>query len=390
MRKHLILVGGGHAHMVTLENIRYFVGRGYKVTVIAPSFHHYYSGMGPGMLGGTYSPGEIRFATKQVVDQQGGIFIKDYVDRIDPDQKLVFTRSGHHFSYDVLSFNAGSQVPAQSLFPQGEMPANVYSVKPIEKLMEARNRLIHLAENRQQIVVSVVGGGPSAAEVAGNIWQLARKLKAKASFIIRIFAGGRFMSTFPQGIRRRVKRILKNRGIEILETGYVESVGPDAVVQSSGAVHPTDFTFMALGVKPSPIFAASGLPMGPDGGLEVNEFLQCVGNPDIFGGGDCIHFEPQPLDKVGVYAVRQNPVLCQNLMAALEGDALTSFDPGNPYLLIFNLGGGRGVLKKHSIMLSGRLAFWIKDFIDTRFMKKFQAIEKSRNQSRFQLRARNH
>ena len=42
MRKHLILVGGGHAHMVTLAHIRDFVDRGYKVTVIAPSLYHYY------------------------------------------------------------------------------------------------------------------------------------------------------------------------------------------------------------------------------------------------------------------------------------------------------------------------------------------------------------
>ncbi len=62
MRKNLVLVGGGHAHMVTLEQIRTFVDKGHKVTVIAPSFYHYYSGMGPGMLGGVYSPDEIRFA----------------------------------------------------------------------------------------------------------------------------------------------------------------------------------------------------------------------------------------------------------------------------------------------------------------------------------------
>jgi len=59
MKKHLVLVGGGHAHMVTLANIGRFVEKGYRVTVIGPSEYHYYSGMGPGMLGGTYSPDQI-------------------------------------------------------------------------------------------------------------------------------------------------------------------------------------------------------------------------------------------------------------------------------------------------------------------------------------------
>jgi hypothetical protein len=53
------------------------------------------------------------------------------------------------------------------------------------------------------------------------------------------------------------------------------------------------------------------------------------------------------------------------------------FDPGPEYLLIFNLGGGLGVLKKKQLIFGGRLAFIIKDYIDVKFMKKFQAIEKS-------------
>ena len=46
------------------------------------------------------------------------------------------------------------------------------------------------------------------------------------------------------------------------------------------------------------------------------------------------------------------------------------FDPGGDYLLIFNLGGGVGVLKKRWLEFGGRAAFIIKDYIDRRFMKR--------------------
>ena len=95
----------------------------------------------------------------------------------------------------------------------------------------------------------------------------------------------------------------------------------------------------------------------------------------MFGGGDCIYFKDQPLDKVGVYAVRENPVLYHNLMAYLDGEPLMPFDPGGDYLLIFNLGGREGVLQKRWLTFGGRLAFLIKDYIDMRFMRKFQSIE---------------
>lgn len=371
MRKHLVLVGGGHAHMMTLENIAGFVEKGFKVTVIGPSFYHYYSGMGPGMLGGTYRPEDIRFSTKKVVQKQGGIFVKDKVVRIDPDIKEIYTHAGHRFSYDVVSFNAGSFVPMQSAGKAGD---NIYSVKPIEKLMEAADKLKVLFSQKKS-VVSIVGGGPSSAEVAGNVWQLARK-SGRYAPDIHIFAGNKFMSRFSEGIRQRVISSLEKREIKIDESGYVEEVKSDEIRLETGKTVSTDFVFMALGVQPSGIFAESGLPVGPDKGLLVNQYLQSVKYPEIFGGGDCICFKDKPLDKVGVYAVRQNPVLLNNLMAALEGTALEAFDPGPDYLLIFNIGGGLGVLKKKGLVFGGRPAFWVKDYIDRKFMKAFQAIEK--------------
>ncbi len=371
MRKNLVLVGGGHAHMVTLEQISTFVDKGHKVTVIAPSFYHYYSGMGPGMLGLSYTPDQIRFATQKVVTDQGGVFVKDRVVRIDPKNKTVFTGSGHEFPYDVISFNAGSHVPMASVVENAD---NIYPVKPIEKLRQASEKLVSLFKKGPS-VVSVVGGGPSSAEVAGNVWQLARKTRAYQPKI-RIYAGKLFMSRFVPGIRDRVCAILEKRGIDIIESGYVEQVTQDKIHLDSGDSFETDFTFMALGVTPSSIFEDSSLPMGPDKGLMVNKYLQSPDYPEIFGGGDCIYHGPQPLDKVGVYAVRENPVLCHNLMAALDEKPLHPFDPGGDYLLIFNLGGGQGVLKKRNVMFKGRLAFWIKDYIDRKFIRRFQAMER--------------
>ena len=377
MRKHLVLVGGGHAHMVTLENIGRFVEKGYKVTVIAPSFHHYYSGMGPGMLGNTYAPEAIRFDTKHVVTSLGGIFVKDRVVRIDPDKKIAYTQAEKAFPYDVLSFNAGSYVPMDSVPEalENKDKENIFPVKPIERLMEAAEKLKGLFREKV-CTISVVGGGPSSAEVAGNVWQLARLTKGHLPKI-RIFAGKKFMARFPESIRQRIFSVFHTRGIEIIQEGYVKTVTRERIILESGKTFDTDFVFMALGVKPSTLFEVSGLPMGPDKGLRVNQYLQSVAYPDIFGGGDCIYFEPQPLDKVGVYAVRENPVLLHNLMAKLDGRPLEPFDPGPDYLLIFNLGGKTGILRKNKWVFGGRLAFMVKDYIDRKFIRRFQAIEKN-------------
>ena len=48
--KHLVLAGGGHAHLQALLGLKDYTDKGHRVTLVGPSRYHYYSGMGPGML----------------------------------------------------------------------------------------------------------------------------------------------------------------------------------------------------------------------------------------------------------------------------------------------------------------------------------------------------
>lgn len=365
-QKHLILAGAGHAHMVTMANIHTLTDLGHQVTVIGPSDHHYYSGMGPGMLGGGYEPEEIRFAVKQNVENLGATFIQDSVEGIDPVGRELRLTSGKTLHYDVISFNTGSHV---DIPPISGSRDTIYTVKPIERLFQARQEIAARAAN-SKVHVAVIGGGPAGTEVAGNVAQLLST--SSTSSTVTLYGGRKLLSRFPEPVRAKSRAILEKSGVSIEEIGHLLSIENNSLIFDSGQTAEADFIILATGVHPSPFFREGGLPTGPDGGLLVNNKLQCPQFPEIFGGGDCIHFEDHPLDKVGVYAVRENPVLFHNLKAFLNNEPLQEFSPGGDYLLIFNLGNGLGVLRKSWLQLSGKLAFFIKDWIDKKFIKEFQ------------------
>jgi NADH dehydrogenase FAD-containing subunit len=367
MKKRLVLAGGGHAHMVTLANLHQIIGRGHAVTVIQPSEYHYYSGMGPGMLGGTYRADDIRFATKRQVEKQGGAFVLGKVAHIDAQSQTVRLETGDDLAYDVLSCNLGSFVPPQMIKCDLE---DIYLVKPIERLLEAQQRILELGAQRG-IAVGIVGGGPSAVEIAGNVWRLTRRSGMHAARI-KILTGNTIMPRHPNGVRQKAFKSLVKRGVEVIENCVVRDIRTYTVEEASGRIHEFDIIFVAVGVRPNSVFQSSGLPIGPDGGLLVNRYLQCTTFGNIFGGGDCVYFQESPLDKVGVYAVRQNPVLFHNLMTALDGGELQAFSPQGDYLLIFNLGDGSGIFYKKPVLFGGRLAFTVKDYIDRKFMRRFQ------------------
>lgn len=363
---NLLLLGAGHAHMTVMEAIPRLIERGHSVTVVGPGERHYYSGMGPGMLGGHYSPEDISFPVRQMVTQRGGTFITARATRIDPQRKHVVLDSGQELAYDVCSCNTGSHVPSSIV--DGDA-TDVFPVKPIENLLAGRGSIRRRA-SRGAVRIAVVGGGPAALEVAGNAATALTQTGAQGN--VAMYAGSSFLRRFPARVRELARKELQKARVKLHEGAYASAVHTGEVVLDNGERYEADIIFTALGVVPSPLFAASGLPVGKDGGLAVDAHLRCTEYDDIFGGGDCIWFTPQPLAKVGVYAVRQNPVLLHNLAARLEGGPLLTFSPGGEYLLIFNTGSGRGILHKAGFTFAGRLAFMVKDWIDRRFIRRFQ------------------
>lgn len=366
MGRHLVLVGGGHAHMTVMLNLRDYIERGHRVTLIGPSPYHYYSGMGPGLLGGTYRPQDVRFHIKKMAEDRGAVFVKDTVARIDPDKKVLILKSGGEIAYDVVSCNSGSSVPADEDRVSGD---HIFAVKPIENLIKV-HQMITAGMCTTTPRLLIVGGGAAALELTGNLWRLVEQTETKAT--ITVLGGRNFLSSMPTRAQHYARNSLATRKIDIIEGANVNCLVDNHAVMEDGREFYFDLALLAWGIQPSRLFHDSGLPTGNDGGLLVNPYLQSVAYPEIFGGGDCISFEKRPLDKVGVYAVRQNPILYTNLLAALEDGDMNAFQPQDTYLLIYNLGNGTGIFYRGNWVLKGRLLFYLKDYIDRKFMRKFQ------------------
>ncbi len=368
MAKRLVFVGGGHAHLACLMNLHELRKRADSVVLVSSFPYHYYSGMGPGMLSGMYRPQEVRFNIKKMAEDRGAAFKEGKVVRIDANRRRLFLASGEEIPYDVVSFNTGSDVPTESLTTPSH--DTIFPVKPVSNLLRARQAILTALRAGKRPNLVVVGGGAAGLEVTANLWRLIREARGNGK--ITNVAGKRLMSEAPEKVRNLAMRSFSERGIELVEGTHVKAVEREGVLLNDGRRLPAEYVFMAVGIRPSSLFKDSGIPTGPDGGLRVNAYLQSVGFPEVYGGGDCISLEGHNLAKVGVYAVREGPVLYHNLRAALEGGPMKFFLPQTSFLLIFNLGNGKGIFWKRNWVWDGRLAFRLKDAIDRSFMKKFQ------------------
>ena len=81
-KTRVVFVGAGHAHLYSIKNAGLLTRQGAEVIVVGPDQHHYYSGMGPGMLSGIYKPDDVRVDVQRLAFLSGVQFIKGHVTGI--------------------------------------------------------------------------------------------------------------------------------------------------------------------------------------------------------------------------------------------------------------------------------------------------------------------
>jgi len=366
MGRHLILVGGGHAHLHALSQARGILRRGHRMTLINPQPWHYYSGMAPGLLGGTYNAEELRFSLDEIAAKSGIETIWERVVRIDSQQRSLILASRRSVHYDVASFNIGSEV--NSDIPVA-LQRRVVTVKPVERLSEIRQQIEAWPPGRPLRVV-VVGGGTAGVELAGNLRRLVERNRLDGRVVL--VAGEELLPGWPVGQKAKIRDYFRRRSITMKEGIRVESYRDQVLELSNGEQLAYDFALVATGIQSPQLFRESSLSVGPDGGLNINPFLQSIDDPHLFAAGDCAYFGTMPLEKAGVYAVRQGPVLTHNLIAALEQRPLNTYSPQQKFMQILNLGDNRALLKRSPLSLFGVLPWRIKDRIDRSFMATHQ------------------
>jgi NADH dehydrogenase FAD-containing subunit len=176
---------------------------------------------------------------------------------------------------------------------------------------------------------------------------------------------------FPLKARRLVAAELQKIGVEVSER-RTTLVSGDTLVYSDGSTGDADFLVVATGARPSNVLTESGLEVDDEGAVIVDEYLQSLSAKGVFGGGDCVAFQPMELERSASHALRQGRVLFANLLAYLSGEPMRPFIPKKEPLTILNL-GRTGLLVRKPFVARGRFALLLKRWIDRRIVKEFQS-----------------
>ncbi|MBZ9568998.1 MULTISPECIES: FAD-dependent oxidoreductase [Modicisalibacter] len=367
----VVLVGAGHAHLHLAANVDRLIARGAHVTLVTPGAF-WYSGMASGMLGGDYRDDEDRLDPTALMRARGGDVVQDRVVSIDRRQRRLHLANHEPLAYDLLSLNLGSEVYRPSrLAPPGT--PDVWAAKPVHRLWQLRQQLEStLATSAPPPRLAVIGGGPTGVELTANLLALFERY-GRSPRVTLVGNDARLLPGAPRGAGRWVARRLMRRGARLELAASAMAWEPGTLHLDDGSQVAADQLLLATGLVAPELIATLDLPQDAHQGLAITPALHSPDDPRLFAVGDCAWLASAPYPKLGVFGVRQAPVLLANLEARLSDEPLQPFHPQRRYLSILNLGDGRGLALRGRLWWRGRSALWLKRHLDHRFMATYRA-----------------
>lgn len=370
LTRDLVMVGGGHTHALVMLYWARNPLPGVRITLVNPKSTAPYTGMLPGFVAGHYERHELDIDIARLAIQANARHVIGSVNHIDTGAGLVHVSGRPPIEYDILSINVG----AHSAMP--EIPGAIqygHPAKPLDSFASAWGSYIEEVRNGRPADVAVVGTGVAGVELALAMNYRLKKLAGMPVSVCMFEREQAPMNELDFLTRRKLLRILAGSGVQLHCGVGIASLERNRMILSDGNSYNAEFIALAAGARPHPWLADSGLA-DDRGYIPTDRCLRAVGHENVFATGDCATFTPRPLPRAGVYAVRQAPVLHDNLRSTLQNRSPGSFRPQVNFLKLISTGSRSAVGNKYGLTFSGRMVWKLKDRIDRRFMNRFTGM----------------
>jgi NADH dehydrogenase len=381
-KKRIVVLGAGFAGMFTAKHLRRRAPVDVEVELINETNYFVFQPLLPEVASGTIGssdavsplrvllPGvKFRLATVREVN-----FRRNFVQVTDSTRRTVT-----NVTYDHLVLAPG-QTTDLSRFPG--LAEHGFTMKTLADAHRLRNHVIDCLEHadvtedpefkRRLLTFVVVGAGFSGVETVGEIKDLIdRSLRFYPRIAreeVRVFLveyASRILPELPQQLADYTAAKLKQRGIEVWLKTALKTASFNTVEMADGRRVETKTVIATIGTAPCKLVQDLGLPM-QWGRIKVDGSLRVPGFENVWAVGD-VALIPLPArdgeeqrfaPPTAQFAVREARTLAGNILAAMAGRPLASFDY-MPKGALASIGCQKAVAVLMGVRLSGTFAWLI-------------------------------
>ncbi len=367
----VVLVGAGHTHAHILRMWGRMPIPETRLTCVSNHPTATYSGMLPGVLARQYPSHRMEIDLAGLCKEVGASLEVANFTGLDLNHRQLLFDDRDPLSFDVLSIGIGS-VPSHA---GASLDPTVIPIKPMQTFVTRLERRVveQVQQHRVRLLrVVVVGTGLGGVEIALCLPPRLVSLLRGTPFHLTLVGSNRLAEGTTPRTEALLTREFQSRGVDVRLGARVNAVGEGAVVLDDGKKIAAELVLWATNAAGPPALRGIDLPKDRQGFLLTRPTLQSIADEPVFAVGDTGTVEGSTTPKAGVYAVRQGPVLWANLARLIRRRELLEYHPQPNFLKIINLGNNQAIAEYKGLSIKGRLAWRLKNWIDTRFMSKYQ------------------
>ncbi|KWV90923.1 FAD-dependent oxidoreductase [Erythrobacter sp. YT30] len=363
--KHLVLVGGGHAHVAVLADWAKHGMPADRATLLTPEPYLRYSGMVPGWISGEHAKDEARVDLAGLARAGGAELVLDRCVAIDPDARSILTQANGVLTFDIASIDTGGVGHAAKVL--GDDP-RLIDVRPIDGFVD------RIAELPSAERIAVIGGGAGGIEIAFALRNRASEQQVPAVTLVSGEAG--LLPDFSPAVRGKVRSELERQSIDLIEANARFENGE--LLAGDQCLELIDVVIGAVGSGAPDWPRASGLQCDPDGFIAVDSHMRSLSHGHIFAVGDVAARQDRHIAHSGVHAVMAGPALAANLRREIQDlPAQESYHPRPASLYLLSTGRGEAIASYGPFAAQGRWVAKLKAWIDKRWIARYAAISSS-------------
>ena len=347
---------------------------GVRLTIVSRDIETPYSGMLPGLVAGHYRHAQAHIDLQPLARFAKARLFHASATGIDLQRGTVLTDSRPPLPYDYLSLGVGS-VPLTT--PIRIASGNPLPVKPVDTFLRGWRAIEEKLERfGRSARIAIVGAGAGGVELCLSLHNRLshRYPSVKPPHFVVITQSSDVALTHATRVRTHLRHTLLLRGIEIRTHTPVVEINKTHLILGNGAELEVDETILVTGAQAPQWLAESDLALDDQGFVCVGPTLQSISHPKVLATGDVAAFTPLPLPKSGVFAVRQGPLLSENLRRLVTHRSPLPYRPQKWTLALISTGEKEAIASYGPLTWRGRWIWRWKDWIDQRWMRKYQHL----------------
>ena len=384
-RNTVVLLGVGHTNAHVLRMWKMKPLENAQLVCISNFPTATYSGMLPGVLAGQYDVDAMEIDLVRLCASAGARLIIGEVTAVDHANKEIQFRDRPALAFDVLSIGIGSRPTFAGVKIEDDNP--LVAVKPMQTFLERlKTKLADVSQSSagsKSPRIVVVGGGIGSIEIA---FCLHRRIKddpeslglntgnssGSVAEISLVTGGQRVGAGLLPTTQDKVIELFGEREITAVEGSRVSEINRDHLLLANGKRVEADVVIWATSAVAPELLGKLGFETDEKGFLSTGPTLQTATSDRVFAVGDTGTIVDANLVKAGVFAVRQGPVLWDNIQRLIAERKLGDYVPQSGFLKLINTADQKSIAEYKGKTIYSGWSWKLKNRIDVKFMKMYQ------------------